>query len=100
MTEEQAGKASLEELKRDAFKHYEYVSAVAHYWSSLIPKAIEAYNPDLHTQFLSYLEQQIDKSDKYMQEQSYDLEAVEYCKGQKDAYLAMQEKYTQLINQP
>ena len=41
--EQQAAKASLEELKKDALKHYEYVSAVAHYWSSLVPKAIEAY---------------------------------------------------------
>lgn len=39
-------KVTLDELKRGALEHYEDISTKAHHWNSLVPKAIEAYNPD------------------------------------------------------
>lgn len=43
MAESQTGQATLEELKRDALKHYDEVSTKAHHWNSLVPRAIETY---------------------------------------------------------
>lgn len=41
--EQQAAKASLESIKQAALQHYADISAKAHHWNSLVPKAIEAY---------------------------------------------------------
>lgn len=39
----QAAQASIADLKRNALDHYEKISAAAHEWHSVIPKAIAAY---------------------------------------------------------
>lgn len=38
-----AGQATTGDLKRNALDHYERISAAAHEWYSVIPKAIAAY---------------------------------------------------------
>ena len=82
-------------------KNYHVIQRAAAEWGAkwiAQESGIKTYNPSASDKFLSYLEQQIDNSDRHMREQSYNLEVVEYCKGQKDAYLAMQEKYNAWIN--
>lgn len=45
-TEKGANKASLDELREQALKHYEEASNAIHHWSSFVENAIKNYVPE------------------------------------------------------
>lgn len=46
MKDEQSAQTPLEDLRKDALKHYEEASSAIHHWSSFVENAIKAYNPE------------------------------------------------------
>lgn len=99
MTEE-AGKTPLEDIKQDALNHYEQLANAAHYWNSFIPIAIKAYNPEVHNQFLSYLDQQIaicTTWDNAVKPHETSIEADQF-RIRARALEQVREKFIQLVN--
>lgn len=47
-------------------------------------------------EFIKWLDKQISDSEKHMSDQDYDLEAVEYAKGHRDAYQIVKKKFLTL----
>ncbi len=39
-------KATVEEQRKQALKHYDEISTKSHHWSSFVVNAIKAYNPE------------------------------------------------------